>query len=102
MIGDDAVEIRLAGQTWRLSRRAAPKAAHAGATDGRIVAPMPGRVLSVDVVAGQAVAAGDRLLVLEAMKMEHRITARSAGTVDAINVAVGDQVADGMLLVEIG
>jgi 3-methylcrotonyl-CoA carboxylase alpha subunit len=39
--------------------------------------------------------------VLEAMKMEHRIAARAAGTVGAVNVATGDQVADGMLLVEI-
>jgi 3-methylcrotonyl-CoA carboxylase alpha subunit len=62
---------------------------------------MPGRVLSVDVVPGQAVAEGDRLLVLEAMKMEHRLLARQAGTVQALHIAVGDQVNDGMLLVEI-
>jgi 3-methylcrotonyl-CoA carboxylase alpha subunit len=62
---------------------------------------MPGRVLAVDVIAGQSVAAGERLLVLEAMKMEHRITARASGTVQAVHVATGDQVADGMLLVEI-
>ncbi len=74
----------------------------AGAGDGRINAPMPGRVLAVDVAAGQSVAAGDRLLVLEAMKMEHRITARAAGVVQAVHIATGDQVADGMLLVEIG
>ena len=70
--------------------------------DGRIIAPMPGRVLAVDVKVGDTVAAGDRLLVLEAMKMEHRITARAAGAITAINVAEGDQIADGMLLVEIG
>ena len=100
--GEDAIEVRLAGQTYRLATRAPLKAAQAGPGDGRIIAPMPGRVLAVDVVAGQSVAAGDRLLVLEAMKMEHRITARAAGVVTAINVAAGDQVADGMLLVEIG
>ena len=100
--GEDAIEVRLAGQTYRLATRAPLKAAQAGPGDGRIIAPMPGRVLAVDVAAGQSVAAGDRLLVLEAMKMEHRITARAAGVVTAINVAAGDQVADGMLLVEIG
>jgi 3-methylcrotonyl-CoA carboxylase alpha subunit len=63
---------------------------------------MPGRVLAVDVAPGQTVAAGDRLLVLEAMKMEHRISARSAGIIGAVHIAIGDQVADGMLLVEIG
>jgi biotin carboxyl carrier protein len=40
--------------------------------------------------------------VLEAMKMEHRLLARTAGTVQALHIAVGDQVNDGMLLVEIG
>ena len=102
IIGDDAVEVRLGGQTYRLATRAPLKAAQAGPSDGRIIAPMPGRVLAVDVAVGQSVAAGDRLLVLEAMKMEHRIAARAAGVVAAVNVAVGDQVADGMLLIEIG
>jgi 3-methylcrotonyl-CoA carboxylase alpha subunit len=96
------LEVRLAGQTLLLATRAPRKDAVAGASDGRISAPMPGRVLAVDVAAGQAVAAGDRLLVLEAMKMEHRITARAAGTVSAVHITAGDQVADGMLLVEIG
>ncbi|MBC7521879.1 MAG: acetyl-CoA carboxylase biotin carboxyl carrier protein subunit, partial [Sandarakinorhabdus sp.] len=94
-------EVRLAGQTYTLARRAPRKAAQSGAGDGRIIAPMPGRVLAVDVKPGDIVVPGDRLLVLEAMKMEHRITARGPGTVTAINIAEGDQVADGMLLVEI-
>jgi 3-methylcrotonyl-CoA carboxylase alpha subunit len=62
---------------------------------------MPGRVLALDVSIGQSVAAGDRLLVLEAMKMEHRLTAKVAGTVRAVHVGEGDQVGDGMVLVEI-
>jgi 3-methylcrotonyl-CoA carboxylase alpha subunit len=99
---DGAVDVRMAGQSFRLATRAPQRDAVAGAGDGRVNAPMPGRVLAVDVMAGQSVAAGDRLLVLEAMKMEHRITARAAGTVQAVHVATGDQVADGMLLVEIG
>ena len=101
MVGAAAVEVRLAGQTYTLARRAPAKAAQSGPSDGRIIAPMPGRVLAVDVKVGDTVAAGDRLLVLEAMKMEHRITARAAGTITAINVAEGDQIADGILLVEI-
>ena len=101
IIADDRVEVRSDGQTWRLARRAPLRGAVAGGGDGRVIAPMPGRVLAVDVVPGQSVAAGDRLLVLEAMKMEHRITARGAGTVTAVHIAVGDQIADGMLLVEI-
>jgi 3-methylcrotonyl-CoA carboxylase alpha subunit len=95
------VEVRLAGQTWRLATRPPAQADHGG-SDGRITAPMPGRVLAVDVAPGQSVASGDRLLVLEAMKMEHRLTARAGGTVTAVHVATGDQVAEGMTLVEIG
>ena len=95
------VEVRLAGQSWRLAT-CPPRTAEAGGGDGSVKAPMPGRVLSVDVAPGQAVAEGDRLLVLEAMKMEHRLTARAGGTVLALHVATGDQVADGMMLVEIG
>ena len=49
-----------------------------------------------------SVAVGDRLLVLEAMKMEHRLIAKLAGTVRTVHVTEGDQVGDGMVLVEIG
>jgi 3-methylcrotonyl-CoA carboxylase alpha subunit len=98
--GDAGVDVRLAGQSWQLGTRP-PRRASAGSGQAHVHAPMPGRVLSVDVVPGQAVAEGDRLLVLEAMKMEHRLLARQAGTVQALHIAVGDQVNDGMLLVEI-
>ncbi len=96
-----AIDVRLAGQSWLLAARP-PRRATSGGGDGRVLAPMPGRVLSVDIAVGQAVAEGDRLLVLEAMKMEHRLVARTAGTVQAVHIALGDQVNDGMLLVEIG
>ncbi len=62
---------------------------------------MPGRVLSVHVKPGQGVEAGERLLVLEAMKMENRLTAPVAGKVISVDVSDGDQVAEGALLVEI-
>ncbi len=99
---ETGLEVRHAGQSYRLALRAPRAGAVAGPGDGRIIAPMPGRVLAVDVTPGQAVAEGDRLLVLEAMKMEHRLVARAGGTVSAVHIAAGDQVADGMLLVEIG
>jgi 3-methylcrotonyl-CoA carboxylase alpha subunit len=102
LLSAEAAEVRLGGQTYGLARRAPPRAAAAGTGGGRISAPMPGRVLAVDVSPGAVVAAGDRLLVLEAMKMEHRITALGPGTVTAVHIATGDQVADGMVLVEIG
>ena len=99
--GDGVVDVRMAGQSWTLGTRP-PRTKDAGGGHAHMIAPMPGRVLAVDVTPGQAVAEGDRLLVLEAMKMEHRLTARVAGTVQTVHVAVGDQVADGMMLVEIG
>ena len=54
---------------------------------------MHGRILRVFVAPGQAVAKGDRLLVLEAMKMEHEIAAPTAGAVAALTVKEGDQIA---------
>ena len=98
----DTVEVRIAGVAARLSRRAPRVAAAEPGGDGRVLAPMPGRVLALDVSVGTAVAVGDRLLVLEAMKMEHRLVAKVAGTVRAVHVGEGDQVGDGMVLVEIG
>ncbi len=69
---------------------------------GGLHAPMPGTVLAAEVEAGDAVAKGQLLLILEAMKMEHRITAPRSGTVGELHVAVGDQVENGQLLVTIG
>ncbi|MEM7569738.1 MAG: biotin/lipoyl-containing protein, partial [Pseudomonadota bacterium] len=65
-------------------------------------APMPGNILSVAVSEGDAVEAGATLLVLEAMKMEHRMAATKAGVVKTLHVAAGAQVQDGDVLVEIG
>jgi 3-methylcrotonyl-CoA carboxylase alpha subunit len=65
---------------------------HASAHDGDILAPMPGKVIAVDVSEGQKVEAGQRLMVLEAMKMEHALTAPFAGTVAELATQVGSQV----------
>jgi 3-methylcrotonyl-CoA carboxylase alpha subunit len=62
------------------------------AHDGDILAPMPGKVIAVDVTEGQQVGAGQRLLVLEAMKMEHALTAPFAGTVAELAAHEGSQV----------
>ena len=66
---------------------------------GGLSAPMPGKVVDVSVAIGEAVAAGQQLLVLEAMKMEHRITAPVSGTVTQLLVSLEQQVAHGELLV---
>lgn len=65
---------------------------------GEVYAPMPGLVLRIAVESGQAVEAGETLLVLEAMKMENAIKATAAGVVRSVSVAEGQAVEKGALL----
>lgn len=81
------------------SAPAAPKAAGAGSA---IKSPLPGIIISVDVKEGQAVKRGQKVAVIEAMKMENDILAESDGTVTAIHVAKGDSVLEGAEIVSIG
>lgn len=67
-----------------------------------ILAPLPGTVLDVKVSAGQSVASGQVLLVLEAMKMENEIVAPRAGTVQELHAKKGQSVTTGDLLLVIG
>ena len=79
---------------------AAPKAA--APTGGKTVkSPLPGVILSVDVKEGQTVKRGQKLAVLEAMKMENEILSEFDGTVSAIHVAKGDSVLEGANVVTI-
>lgn len=64
----------------------------ASAADGAILAPMPGKVIALDVAEGDTVTTGQRLMVLEAMKMEHALTAPFDGTVTELNASEGGQV----------
>ncbi len=73
--------------------------AEAPAVAGGLVAPMPGRVQRVEVAVGDEVEAGQLLVIVEAMKMEHRVTAPTSGQVSEVQVTTGDQVAAGDLLV---
>jgi 3-methylcrotonyl-CoA carboxylase alpha subunit len=75
--------------------------AAAGAGSDVALSPMPGLVRAVLVTAGQAVVAGERLAVLEAMKMEHALTAGRAGVVAEVLCAAGDQVEAGAILVRL-
>ena len=68
---------------------------------GALEAPMPGKVIQVSVVAGQAVKKGDEVLVVEAMKMENALRAPRDGTVKSVSVKVGDMVSPGVVLVDI-
>jgi 3-methylcrotonyl-CoA carboxylase alpha subunit len=65
----------------------------------RITAPMPGKVVAVLATEGQAVRRGDALIVLEAMKMEHTMTAPRDGAIAFLGAAAGDQIAEGAVLV---
>ncbi|SMF44624.1 3-methylcrotonoyl-CoA carboxylase, alpha subunit [Tistlia consotensis] len=67
---------------------------------GRLVAPMPGKVVSVSITAGATVERGQALLVLEAMKMEHGIVAPADGIVTAVHYAEGDTVEEGADLID--
>ncbi|BEU24905.1 acetyl/propionyl/methylcrotonyl-CoA carboxylase subunit alpha [Paraburkholderia sp. 22B1P] len=73
-------------------------AADAEHGEGRLTAPMPGKVIAVLVEQGVVVEKGQPLIVMEAMKMEHTIGAPTAGKVAEVLYAVGDQVADGAQL----
>jgi len=74
---------------------------HAILAPPQVTAPMPGKVLQVLVETGQRVAAGDGLLILEAMKMEHRITAAANARVRSVQALAGEMVDGGAVLVEL-
>jgi 3-methylcrotonyl-CoA carboxylase alpha subunit len=76
-------------------------AAGAGAGDGSLVSPMPGRIIAVDVRQGDRVTKGQKLVTLEAMKMEHSLTAPFDGTVSELEATVGAQVQEGMMLARV-
>lgn len=79
--------------------------AHAGEGDdvggGGLTAPMPGKVINIQVNVGDKVEQGQVLVVMEAMKMEHSITASTGGVVEEIFFAVGEQVTEGAELIQL-
>jgi 3-methylcrotonyl-CoA carboxylase alpha subunit len=68
---------------------------------GGLVAPMPGRILAILAGEGDKVARGVPLIVMEAMKMEHTVTAPAAGVVEKVLCAIGDQVKEGVELLRL-
>ncbi len=88
---DERVVVFLEGQAFEFARNARGSVG-AAAGDGAILAPMPGKVTSVEVAAGDTVTKGQRLLTLEAMKMEHGLTAPFDGVVAELNAVAGAQV----------
>jgi acetyl-CoA/propionyl-CoA carboxylase biotin carboxyl carrier protein len=90
------------GHAWAVREEDRLATAHhtADAAGGPVRSPMPGTVTVVDVVDGQAVRAGQRLVVVEAMKMEHAVSSPVDGTVRHLRAAAGSTVArDAVLLV---
>ena len=75
--------------------------AGASVSSGTILSPMPGRIIAVEVAAGDTVTKGQKLLTLEAMKMEHSLTAPFDGVVAELNAEAGAQVQVEALLVRI-
>jgi 3-methylcrotonyl-CoA carboxylase alpha subunit len=101
-LDNGAVVATMNGATWRftIDETRGSGTTH-GVHDGEIEAPMPGKVTAVEVAAGDKVAKGQRLLTLEAMKMEHALTAPFDGTITELSATPGAQVTEGRLLVKV-
>jgi biotin carboxyl carrier protein len=74
----------------------------AGGAEEKVVSPLPGVIIEVSVKEGQAVKAGQKVAVLEAMKMENEISAPKDGTITAIHVHKGDSILEGAPIVSLG
>lgn len=92
--------IFMTGGTFSPTHQRTPTTGAAADVDG-VTAPLAGTVARVLVEEGQAIEAGDVVLVLEAMKMETEITAPQAGTVSAVHVSPGTAVTSGQVLLQI-
>ncbi len=94
--------VQFAGQQYSLTKvEPGRRKRSGGGSSGDLTAEMPGQVIDVRVVEGASVKSGDVLVVLEAMKMEIRVTAAADGTVAKLYVQPGDVVERGQLLIEV-
>lgn len=80
----------------------APSAPSVSAATSPVISPLPGTILQITVKVGDKVQKGDKLVIMEAMKMENNIQADRDGEIKSIKVAIGDNVLQGAVLVEIG
>jgi biotin carboxyl carrier protein len=96
---ENGYHVRLAGRTWTLRSPDAQRRGKAAGADGHVRAPMTGTVLEVGCQPGDKVAADQTLVVLSAMKMEHKLKAGIAGTVASVAAAAGATVDQGAVLV---
>jgi 3-methylcrotonyl-CoA carboxylase alpha subunit len=100
VIGDERV-LFLEGEAWPFRTPLAGHVTGMAAGDGALLSPMPGRIVTVDVVAGAKVTKGQKLIVMEAMKMELAISAPFDGVVESLMTKVGEQIGEGVPLVRI-
>ncbi|MEO9133306.1 MAG: acetyl/propionyl/methylcrotonyl-CoA carboxylase subunit alpha [Sphingomonas sp.] len=98
----DVALVTEAGQTFAIALDRQEGGAAAGAAaDGTILSPMPGRIIAVEIAVGDTVAKGQKLITLEAMKMEHSLVAPFDGIVAELNAETGGQVSEGTVLAKI-
>ncbi|HVM22657.1 MAG TPA: acetyl/propionyl/methylcrotonyl-CoA carboxylase subunit alpha [Sphingomicrobium sp.] len=98
---EERVVVFCEGQAFEFALGSRGTGTSHGLHDGEIEAPMPGKVTAVEVSQGAKVAKGQRLLTLEAMKMEHALTAPFDGTVAELPAKTGAQVSEGQMLVRV-
>lgn len=96
-----AVSVRSAAAATPPPPPPSPSAPPPAAALGDVVSPLAGTVVSIDVKSGQKVAEGDKLITLEAMKMNTIVSAPAAGTVSTIHVHPGDSVEEGRPLISL-
>jgi acetyl/propionyl-CoA carboxylase alpha subunit len=100
-------EVKLARERFTVHAQSERERASARPTGGdargsrEVIAPMPGRILTVACAPGQAVQKGTPLIVMEAMKMQNELCAKADHVVRAVHVASGDSVERGALLIEL-
>jgi 3-methylcrotonyl-CoA carboxylase alpha subunit len=101
-IEDNQISVFCDGEQWSLYLLN-PREAEAGgaSAEGKLQAPMPGTIVEIYVKPSQTVAAGERLLVMEAMKMEHSLLAPRPGAIRSILCKTGDRVNQGAILIEL-
>ncbi len=100
VVNDLSRTLFLCGEAVEFSRTP-PTGTGGGESDGAVISPMPGKVVSVSVKAGDTVTKGQTLLVLEAMKMEHALAAPFDGVVAELSAVAGGQVSEGVVLVRL-
>ncbi len=98
---DDEIVVFEAGEAFVFSNKPPSSEDLGTAQDGQIRSPMPGKVAGLSVKAGDTVTKGQMILTLEAMKMEHVLTAPFEGTVETVSVGLGAQVSEGAMLVRL-